>query len=127
MNHIKTQPHRNAHLLEMARGQSCQFQVPYVCKFDSSTVVAAHSNMASHGKAGARKADDQFVVYACFGCHSWYDSGDGAKDRQYSDALFMVAIERQKKLYKQIINDPSTKIKDRAAAAWALEKLGGIE
>lgn len=123
MNYPKSTALRNPALLAMARGQDCQFRVPYVCNGDPETVVAAHSNMSTHGKAGARKADDCYVVFACHACHSWYDQGAGARNRSESDWMFLAALERQKKLYKRIISDPSTKLKERAASAWALEKM----
>jgi hypothetical protein len=50
----KTVQHRHPHLLSMARGQSCLLLVPGICNGDRSTVVAAHSNLSIHGKAGAR-------------------------------------------------------------------------
>lgn len=123
MNHPKSTALRNPALLAMARGKDCQFRVPYVCNGNQETVVAAHSNMASHGKAGARKADDCYVVFSCYACHSWYDQGAGARNRDESDLIFIEALERQKRLYKQIINDQSMKPKERAASAWALEKM----
>ncbi len=127
MSHPKTAALRNSNLLAMARGQNCQFRVPYVCNSNPDTVVAAHSNMSEHGKAGARKADDCYVVFACHACHSWYDQGAGSRNRCESDRMFLTALERQKTLYKRIINDSSTKLKERAAAAWALERMRGPE
>jgi hypothetical protein len=37
----------------------------------------AHSNMAVHGKGGARKAHDCFHAHLCAACHRWLDQGTG--------------------------------------------------
>lgn len=72
----KPEVHRNAALLEMARGRPCLLQFPDVCRNpDTETTVAAHSNWSDHGKAGARKADEPFSVWSCYACHSLLDQG----------------------------------------------------
>ncbi len=119
----KPEAHRNQRLLDMARGKPCQMAVPGVCNHDPSTVVAAHSNRAEHGKAGARKADDHYVVYACFACHSWLDQGEGARDRLAGDRAWDVAHMRQVGMWHEIALDPTAKEADRRAAQWALDRL----
>lgn len=119
----RTEALRNQRLLDMAKGKSCQMAVPGVCNHDPATVVAAHSNSSKHGKAAARKADDQYVVYACFNCHAWYDQGAGARDREMGQDAWDVAHVRQIGLWREISADPQTKDADKRAANWALQLL----
>lgn len=118
----KTEQHRNTRLLAMARGQQCQMAVPGVCNHNPETVVAAHSNSSRHGKSGARKADDQYVVYACHACHSWYDQGGGALDREAGQLAWDTGHVRQVGMWHEIAMNPATKEADRRAALWALER-----
>jgi hypothetical protein len=119
----KTEQHRNQRLLDMAKGKPCQMAVPGVCSHDPATVVAAHSNSSKHGKAGARKADDHYVVYACFSCHTWYDQGGGARDREMGQKAWDAAHIRQIGLWHEIAMDPAAKEADRRAARWALDLI----
>jgi len=61
---------RNKSLLEAARHISCQH-----CGADDGTVVAAHSNMARHGKGRGIKADDTKIASLCYKCHMELDQG----------------------------------------------------
>ena len=119
----KTTAHRNPHLLALARGKDCLMRVPGVCNHNPETVVAAHSNSAQHGKAGARKADDEYSVWACSACHSWFDQGAGARNREIAMRTFQSALLRQLREWVHIALDQQSKAKDRAAASWALEQL----
>jgi Protein of unknown function (DUF1364) len=119
----KTTAHRNPNLLAMARGKDCLMRVPGVCNHNPETVVAAHSNSGMHGKAGARKADDEYSVWACSACHSWLDQGAGARNREIGQRTFVQALLRQAREWARIAYDPLCKAKDRDAAAWALEQL----
>lgn len=112
---------RNAHLLALARGQECLMRVPGVCNHDPATVVAAHSNSGAHGKAGARKADDHFSVWACHACHAWYDQGAGARNREAGQRAFEFALGRQLLAWARIAFDPLAKARDKAAALWAID------
>jgi hypothetical protein len=114
---------RNPHLLAMARGQDCNMQVPGICNRNPETVVAAHSNSHVHGKAGARKADDCYVVYACSSCHSWLDQGYGAIDKDMGLRALQQGMVRQVRQWVDICYNPTAKQKDRDAAKWALECL----
>lgn len=118
----KTVAHRNPGLLAMARGQSCTLRIAGVCNGDRDTVVAAHSNLSIHGKAGARKADDQYHVHACSACHRWLDQGPAdavIKEMAFMRAhLWMVAIWRDITAGMQHATP-----KERAAAQWALDRL----
>lgn len=118
----KTEPQRNPALLAMARGQRCLLQVPGVCRPDPTTTVACHSNQSAHGKAGARKADDQWHVYGCAACHRWLDQGPAPaaeKIERFAAAhRWMVAI------WLDIVAgvQPSTP-RERRTAQWALDRL----
>jgi putative nuclease YbcO-like protein len=118
----KTEPKRNPHLLAMARGQSCTLRILEVCNRDTSTTVAAHSNLSIHGKAKGRKADDQFHVHACSACHAWLDFGPApTKDK---NEAFITAHYWMVLIWHDIANGPMrSSPKDRAAAQWALDQL----
>ena len=117
----KTKAHRNAHLRAMARGMPCLLRVPGVCNHDRSNVVCCHSNLSIHGKAGARKADDQYSVWGCAACHQWLDRGPAPKAQKFS--AFMAAHLAQVLEWRAIAFDTSSAPRDRAAALWALGLL----
>ena len=97
-------------------------RVPGVCNDDRETTVAAHSNLHEHGKAGARKADDQYSVWACARCHSWLDSSYSATLEE-KRAAFELAHVRQQHAWTKIAADPARSERERAAAQWALERV----
>lgn len=118
----KTEPHRNPALLEMARGRRCLIQFPDICRNpDTETTVAAHSNWSEHGKAGARKADDEFSVHACVACHSMLDQGHLTEAEKR--ATFMSAHNRQVQEWTRIAADTTEPARFRRAAQWALNNL----
>lgn len=118
----KTEPQRNRALLDMARGQPCLLRVPEACIGGTETTVACHSNQSVHGKAGARKADDQWSVWGCAGCHTWLDQGPAPaaeKGERFAAAhRWMVAIWQDIAAGLQ----PATP-KERKAAQWALDRI----
>ena len=116
----KTVPARNPHLLAMARGRECMVRLSR-CLGAGETTVSAHSNFLRHGKGKARKADDQFTVWACANCHSWLDQGAGTAFAK--EQAFEKAMVRQEREWERISTDPLAKAKDRAAAQWALDQL----
>lgn len=119
----KTEPRRNRRLLDLARGQPCLMRVPGVCQGGTETTVAAHSNMAAHGKGGARKADDIYSVWACAACHiGWLDQGRAP--RAQKEAAFIAGHLRQVEQWRLLAADAATPPADRAAARWALDLLG---
>lgn len=120
----KTVELRNPRLLRMARGKECLLQVPGVCNGDRSTTVACHSNLAEHGKSGARKADDQNSVHGCGACHSWLDQGPASYEEKR--AVFLLALRRQTQVWRIMVADTSVPAADRDAATWALRYLVGI-
>lgn len=118
----KSAPHRNPHLLAMARGKPCLFRIPDgVCNFNPETTVAAHSNWAVHGKSGARKADDQYSAWCCSSCHSWVDQGDA--DKATKEIAFMAAHLAQVCEWRAIAASAVADPHDRRAAQWALDHL----
>lgn len=116
----KSKAARNPHLLAMAKGKPCMLMLP-MCDGGGETTVAAHSNQAIHGKAGARKADDQYSVWGCFACHSWLDQGSAPREEK--DAAFNAAHKRQVLAWREIADSYTAKPKDQAAAQWALNQL----
>lgn len=117
----KTAPKRNRALLDMAQGRECLIRIPLVCLDERETVVAAHSNKAEHGKAGARKADDQYSVWSCWRCHHFIDQGTAPQ--RMKDAFWMGAHLAQVLAWRQIATDPSEPERFRKAAQWALDAL----
>lgn len=118
----KTEPQRNAALLALARDMPCLLRVPGICTDNRATTVAAHSNFHQHGKAGARKADDHYSVWACARCHHWLDGSFSATLEQKRDA-FLMGHARQVHAWRKVAGDAGRPERDRAAARWALEKL----
>lgn len=84
---------RSKRLLNAARGQQCQIQIPDICNGNSETVVAAHSNNLRHGKGMGIKANDCFIAWACNSCHTEIDQGS-ILSRQEKDAYWDVGFER---------------------------------
>jgi hypothetical protein len=117
----KPEPQRNAHLLSMARGRPCLLRTR-LCNFDTSTTVAAHSNLLAHGKGRGRKADDCYSVWACARCHAWLD---GSYDAEFEEkeAAFMSGLVAQVDEWKAIADSAASSPKDRAAVTWALQRL----
>lgn len=116
----KTEPHRNRHLLDMARGGPCLRIVPG-CTCQPETSVAAHGNSSVFGKGGARKADDFWSVRLGAQCHTWLDAGTATKAEKL--AAFMAAHHRQVLEWRRIAADPKAPPADRKAANWALGHL----
>lgn len=119
---LKTEPQRNAALLAMARGQRCLLQVPGVCRPDPATTVACHSNQSVHGKAGGRKADDQWHVHGCAPCHRWLDQGPASAAEKV--ARFAAAHRWMVAIWQDIVAgmQPATP-RERRAAEWALARV----
>lgn len=117
----KTEPHRHAHLLAMAKGMPCLLRIPDVCTSDRATTVACHSNEAAHGKAGARKADDEYTVWGCFACHAWLDQGRASAEEKRE--AFMEGHARMVQAWRGIVTFCPF-LKDVQAARWALAQLG---
>ncbi len=116
----KTAPKRNRALLDLARGMRCLLCVPGICQGGTDSTVACHSNLSIHGKAGARKADDQYSVWGCMACHRWLDQGPAPSD--VKEMAFMLAHIDQVLEWRHIAVGPDGKA--QRAAAWALDELG---
>lgn len=122
----KTEAHRNPALLEMACGRHCLLRVPGQCVGGTDTTVAAHSNWACHGgKGGARKADDEYSVWGCFGCHHWLDQI--AAPKATKQAAFMRAHADQVLEWRRIAQGHNEKPRNRKAAQWALDVLNAAQ
>lgn len=118
----KSEPYRDAALLEMARGRPCLLMVPAVCSHRVDTVVAAHSNLPEHGKAMGRKADDHYSAWGCFACHSWLDQSKAAGAQKAM--VFQLAHARQVLAWRLVAMDANEPERFRRAARSALERLG---
>jgi hypothetical protein len=117
----KSEPLRNRRLLDLARGMPCLLRIPGVCNGDVTTTVACHSNWGVHGKAGARKADDCYVVFGCSACHRWLDQGPSNEAVKWK--AFDAALIEQWNWWTRISVDPAWSEADRRAAQWALDHL----
>jgi len=118
----KTPRREIPHLLDMANGKPCLFQIRDICNHNPATTVAAHSNWSEHGgKGGARKADDCYSAWACHACHTWLDSGPA--DGELKKVTFMFAHLSQVQHWRAIASDPASKPRDRAAVLLALDHL----
>lgn len=117
----KTVPQRNRRLLDLAENMPCLLLVPACCNHRTDTTVACHSNMSIHGKAGRRKADDQYSVHGCSACHWWLDFGPAPEAQK--TAVFMGGLARMALTWEQIEADPARPMADRRAARWALDRL----
>jgi hypothetical protein len=118
----KTEQHRCPALLEMARGRPClmcELTGLQLCHPEST--VAAHSNLAIHGKAGARKANDEYTAWLGDGHHRWLDQGAAPAEQKL--AAFMAAHIAQVDKWRRIATDRSEPERFRRAAQWALDHL----
>lgn len=111
----------NPYLLRMAEGRHCLMRVPQVCNDDQRTVVAAHSNEIARNKGKAFKADDDYSVWACARCHTWYDSSMNAT-RTERQMFFRYAIDRQLIAWRSVAADPRERRAFREAAQQALDR-----
>jgi hypothetical protein len=68
----RAEPIRSKAIRQAARGQRCTLNLPGICNYDPETVVLAHIHDDEFGKA--RKADDTSSMFACFACHTAYDT-----------------------------------------------------
>lgn len=118
---LKSQAYRDPALLEMARGRPCLLMLPAVCTHRVDQTVACHSNLSIHGKAGARKADDCYVVFGCAACHFWLDFGKASA--AHKERAFMEAHARQVLAWRLIACDSKEPERFRRAARSALERL----
>lgn len=115
----KTEPWRNRAVLDGARGQSCELQVPGICQVGNT--VACHSNLLIHGKAKARKSDDCYVADGCPACHRWLD--EGPAPAAVKESTFMAAHARQVLKWRRRAADPSEPARLRRAFLAALVQL----
>ncbi len=113
--------HRNRRLLDLACGMPCLLRIEGVCNGRTDTTVACHSNLAIHGKAGARKADDCWSCWGCSACHWWLDRGPA--DALVKEAAFLAAHLLQVREWERVLSDPGRASVERRAAGWALQHV----
>lgn len=118
----KSRQHRNPMLLRLAMNKPCLLNIPEVCTGAWATVVACHSNLSIHGKAGARKANDEYTVWGCSACHTWLDQGPASAEKK--SAAFQQAHARQVEKWREIAANRNSTVPAARAAAWALERIG---
>lgn len=68
-----------------------------------------------------RKADDQYSVWACFGCHDWLDQGKATQQEKVD--VWEDAFTRQVEEWIRISKDQSETESARRAAQWALDRV----
>jgi hypothetical protein len=126
MMFLKNPRQENPALLKLARRRPCLVRVS--CEGQpSDTTVAAHSNSQKHGKGMARKADDQYTVWACARRHSWLDGSYSATGEE-RQAAFNAAHKRQMRQWSLIAYGGDLQLfHDRKAAAWALDRIAESE
>lgn len=119
----KTSYYRDRKLLNMAKGQPCLFKTE-VCTGGGEDTVAAHSNLGSDAKGGAIKAHDCMSAWACYACHTAYDSGPA--DAVVKQRWFAWAHERQMLAWQEIACNPSARPIHQSTARLALQACTAI-
>lgn len=122
---VKTKARRSPAVMDSARGRMCMLQAPYTMHHDPATTVGCHGNGHQFGKAGARKADDCYVVWGCFECHAWLDQGSASAEEKAK--VFHLGMFRQMLAWEQLAVSETEPERFRAAARWALECLEADE
>lgn len=113
--------HRCPALLEMAQDRPCLLLIPGICNHRIDTTVACHSNLSIHGKAGKRRADDQYSCWGCAACHYWLDFSKALASQK--EAAFTLAHARQVLAWRLVVLDLQEPALFRRAAGWALRLL----
>jgi hypothetical protein len=121
----KTEPYRDAVLLEMARGRPCLLCPAGECTCTPGSTVACHSNLSIHGKAKNRKPDDCYTVWGGREAHARLDQpiGHDGPTREQKAATFMAAHLKQVLAWREIAHDPAEPERFRRAAQRALQRL----
>lgn len=122
---VKPKARRSPAVMDSARGRMCMLQAPYTVQHDPATTVGCHGNGHKFGKAGARKADDCYVVWGCCECHAWLDaSGASAEEKA---KVFHLGMFRQMLAWEQLAVSETEPVRFRNAARWALDCLEADE
>lgn len=121
----KTVALRNPAIMDMARGRQCLLQAPYTMHHDPATTVGCHGNGSQFEKGAHRKADECFVVWGCYECHSWLDQGSATA--QEKERVFHFGMFRQMLAWEQVAASESEPARFRKAAEWALDQLQAKE
>lgn len=112
--------YRDRNLLDMAWGEDCLLLVPGVCRNDSTSTVACHSNFGEHGKGRSLKAHDFMTVQGCGACHSWLDDGN-AGSYEEKRAAFDAAHERQIDRWREVAGELTRRPRNVMSARNALK------
>lgn len=122
MKYQKDIRQRNTAVLELARGRPCLIMLDG-CDGGGETTVAAHSDWSDLGGKGmARKANDEYTVWACCSCH--YEVGHGKKlSNEQKREAWLEGHKRQIEEWNKIVKNMNERPRNRAAAMWALEML----
>lgn len=93
----KENHYRSQKFLDYAEGEECTMRSP-MCNNNPATVISAHSNLLEDGKGRGIKAHDDLSVYACDGCHYFYDKSDASKrlKQAYFDRAFRRTYKRRR-------------------------------
>lgn len=121
----KTVALRNPAVMDMARGRPCLLQAPYTMHHDPATTVGCHGNGHQFEKGAHRKADECFVVWGCYECHSWLDQGSASAEEK--ERVFHLGMFRQMLAWEQVAASESEPARFRKAAEWALDHLQAKE
>jgi len=89
---------------------------------ESSTTMAAHSNLIEQGKGKGLQAEECFTVWSCYKCHSLFDQG-GSFSREEKNDLFYEALLRQIEEWRKIATNPALKPWKVEAARQVLDHL----
>lgn len=91
---FRREPIRSRKLLDSAKGQPCDLQIPGICNHDPATTVSCHVRDESFGMGV--KADDQSTFHGCSACHRFWDTGAYLGKMSEADMLRLVlrAIQR---------------------------------
>lgn len=111
--------YRDRNLLDMAWGEECLLLVPGVCRNDSTSTVACHSNLGEHGKGRGLKAHDFMSVQGCGACHDWLDKGPAPYEEKR--AAFDAAHERQIEHWRAVAAELTRRPRNVMSARKALD------
>lgn len=91
---------RSEALRQSARGQDCTLRIPFVCNFDTRTVVLCH--LPGHARGIGTKENDLHGAYGCAACHDLIDGRrpqpPGVTDAMVLDAMLRGLSETQARM-----------------------------
>lgn len=114
----KEPPHKNPHVLALAKGKPCLIR-SRICNFDTETTVACHGGGVANGKGMGYKVSDALTVWGCSACNYFTDAFGGATKAEKVNA-FVAALPAQADEMEAIASSKHSSPKDRTAARWWL-------